>query len=721
MEHNPIFETAVDFVNNTSCSIFLTGKAGTGKTTFLKYIRENTKKKSVVVAPTGVAAINAGGVTMHSLFQLPLGPFVPVSRKADNSNATDKYSLFKDIRISSEKRDLFRDLELLIIDEVSMVRSDTLDALDAILRYVRRKPHRVFGGVQVLFIGDLFQLPPVMPDGEWSLLREYYASPFFFHSKAVIANPPVYIELKKIYRQNEERFINILNRIRNNEASREDFIELNNRFGAEPIPERKYITLTSHNYKADKINQEQLKRLSGKSFDYKGNIEGDFPDKALPTDMSLQLKVGAQVMFIRNDKSNERRYFNGKLATVSEIDEKEIRVEMNDSGDELLLEKETWDNVRYSYNRDEDRIDEEKLGSFSQFPIRLAWAITIHKSQGLTFEHAIIDAGESFAPGQVYVALSRCVSLEGVILHSKIDARAISTHQEVIDFARAEKDEGELRTNLEQQKHLYIHSRLLETFDLESVVERVENFIGYTSQRKFERKDVVVSDLRKVLKSAQEQQAVAMKFRPQLEDLLKEQDVAKLKDRATKAFEYFAKALKESLLRDLDEIMNSLKHEKKIKKYMGQLAGVKLDVAKKLDAMQQAKLGEVVLIESQQSFAMDDIKEDVRKKTSKTLKGDSVRETLELFRKGMTLDEIAKERALVKGTIETHFLSLIRSRDMHINDFVSATRVDVIQREIIALETTSVTTIKQRLPDDFSFNEIRAVMHQMQRSAEKKS
>jgi nucleoside-triphosphatase THEP1 len=713
MEHNPIFDTAVDFVNNTSCSIFLTGKAGTGKTTFLKYIRENTKKKSVVVAPTGVAAINAGGVTMHSLFQLPLGPFVPVSRKTDNTNVVDKYSLFKDIRISSEKRDLFRDLELLIIDEVSMVRCDTLDALDAILRYIRRKPHKVFGGVQVLFIGDLFQLPPVMPDGEWSLLREYYASPFFFHSKAVTSSPPVYIELKKIYRQNEERFIDILNRIRNNEATSDDLNVLNKRFGAEPVVDKKYITLTSHNYKADRINQEQLKKLSGKAFDYKGSIDGDFPDKALPTDISLQLKVGAQVMFIRNDKSNERRYFNGKLATVSQISEKEIRVEMNDGSEELQLEKETWDNIRYSYNQDEDRIDEEKLGSFSQYPIRLAWAITIHKSQGLTFEYAIIDAGESFAPGQVYVALSRCVSLDGVILHSKIDTRAISTHQEVIDFARAEKDEADLRTNLEQQKHLYVHARLLDTFDLESIAERIENFIGYTNQKKFAKKDSAVADLRTILRQAQEQQTVAMKFRPQLETLLKEQDIQKLKERVTKAFEYFSSSITDTLLNSLDELMLSLKTEKKIKKYLGQLAGVKLDVAKKLESMQNAKLGEVALNESKEVFAIDHIKEEVKKKTAKVGKGDSVKETLTMFQKGMTLDEIAKSRGLAKGTIETHFLSLIKSGDISVGDFVASSRYEIIKEEIVALGTTSVTSVKQQLPDDFGYNEIRAVMYHM--------
>ncbi|MEO5602883.1 MAG: AAA family ATPase, partial [Cyclobacteriaceae bacterium] len=351
MHDNPLFSTAADFVNNTSRHIFLTGKAGTGKTTFLKYIKENTHKKCVVVAPTGVAAINAGGVTMHSFFQLPLGPFVPINSKYSAEGFTDQYTLFKNIRISEEKRALFRDLELLIIDEVSMVRCDMLDAVDAILRYFRKVPHVPFGGVQVLYIGDLFQLPPVMPDTQWSILREYYSSPFFFHSKVVEEASMVYIELKKIYRQNQQSFIDILNRIRNNETTEADLQILNARRGAIAQDAQHYITLTTHNYKADKINADELMKLNSKLFEFKGMVEGDFPEKTLPTETLLQLKEGAQIMFIRNDKSEERRYFNGKIATVKKIGKEEIRVVFGDSQEELLLEKETWNNIRYSYNQ----------------------------------------------------------------------------------------------------------------------------------------------------------------------------------------------------------------------------------------------------------------------------------------------------------------------------------------------------------------------------------
>jgi hypothetical protein len=541
MEHNAVFTTATDFVNNTSCSVFLTGKAGTGKTTFLKYIKEHTSKKSVVVAPTGVAAINAGGVTMHSFFQLPLGPYVPVNYAQGNPSVTDKHTLFKNMRIGEEKRELFRDLQLLIIDEVSMVRADALDAIDAILRHFRRRPHQVFGGVQVLFIGDLFQLPPVMPDSEWSLLKEYYASPFFFHSKAVLEKPPVYLELKKIYRQNEQRFIEVLNRIRNNEVRPVDFDTLNQRYKAEKLEGKKYITLTSHNHKADRINQEELTKLAGKLHEFKGTIEGDFPEKALPTEMALQLKEGAQVMFIRNDKSEEKRYFNGKIVTVKKIDASGIRVVFNEGGEELLLEKEMWNNIRYSYNVADEKIDEEKLGSFSQYPIRLAWAITIHKSQGLTFEHAIIDAGESFAPGQVYVALSRCVSIEGMVLHSRIEPRSISTHNEVISYTKTGIEEEVLDQMLNQEKHLFLNTLLLETFDLNSIVDEINTFSESIKGKRIPGLENSFALARTLISKAEEQQNVAAKFKPQLELLLKENDLAKLKDRVSKAIDYFSK------------------------------------------------------------------------------------------------------------------------------------------------------------------------------------
>lgn len=713
VEHNQIFDTAANFVNHTSRSVFLTGKAGTGKTTFLKYIREKTRKKSVVVAPTGVAAINAGGVTMHSLFQLPLGPFIPTTKRATDGNAVDKYSLFKDMRISNEKREIFRDLELLVIDEVSMVRADTLDALDAVLRYVRRRQHKPFGGVQVLFIGDLFQLPPVMPDGEWSLLREYYSSPFFFHSKVIQQLEPVYIELKKIYRQSDEQFISILNRVRVNEVTKEDLAILNSRFKVEQELGKKYITLTSHNYKADRINSEELRKLSNTIHEYKGVIDGEFPDRALPTDMTLQLKEGAQVMFIRNDKSNERRYYNGKLAVVSRIDEDKVFVEMNDSGEELLLEKETWDNVRYTYNTEEQEIEEEKLGSFSQYPIRLAWAITIHKSQGLTFEHAIIDAGDSFAPGQVYVALSRCVSLEGMILQSTLERKAISTHEEVLHFASLEKSAEELERTLDAEKYVYENTKLLDAFDFQEHVERTIQFASYTAQRKFLSAKSVSTQIRNLVHPLSEIQQVGVKFQQQLQLLLKERDIEKLKDRVSKAIDYFLNEFLTKIFKPLDETIESFAGEKKSNKYRKQLNSFKVEFSKKLDALQDVTLAGVSLnlqIGRRQFASVENLKSA----TPRLKKGESLEVTLEMLESGRSISDIATERGLAQSTIESHAVSLIKDRKVGIELVIRKERVDELAEVIKELGSYSVTEIVQHLKSSSSYFEIRAVLAHIQ-------
>ena len=588
MHDNPLFRTAADFVNNTSRHIFLTGKAGTGKTTFLKYVRQNTRKKCVVVAPTGVAAMNAGGVTMHSFFQLPLGPFIPVNDRLSGDGATDQYTLFKNIRVSEEKREIFRDLELLIIDEVSMVRADMLDATDAILRYFRKKPHTPFGGVQVLYIGDLFQLPPVMPDSQWSLLRNYYQSAFFFHAKAIAEAPPVYIELKKIYRQSQQNFIDILNRIRNAQATRDDLATLNNLMGAPEKPGEKYITLTSHNQKADRINADALNKLPGKSRQFKGVVEGDFPEKTLPTEVALELKEGAQVMFIRNDTSEERKYYNGKLATVTRIEDK-VYVELADSGEEIELEQETWTNIRYSYNKIEERIDEEKLGSFTQYPIRLAWAITIHKSQGLTFQHAIIDAGDSFAPGQVYVALSRCTSLEGLILRSPIHPSSIATDPLVLAFAAKESGDDELIKILVKDKRDFQNAQLAGMFDFDKLVESVHSYVQYLHGRQIPKLGEAVKNARTMLHQIQEHQNVAVKFQQQVLDLLVAGDDDKLAERLAKAVDYFVRSLTDSLLTPLDEHLLALKGAKKVKKYLKQVRELRNAVARKINTIKNVR------------------------------------------------------------------------------------------------------------------------------------
>ncbi|MFZ1857309.1 MAG: AAA family ATPase, partial [Chitinophagaceae bacterium] len=423
--HNEMFQLAIQLVNQSNRNIFLTGKAGTGKTTFLKYIRENCPKQMAVVAPTGVAAINAGGVTIHSFFQLPLAPFIPETTGAgfqnngqDSSSSSafsNKHSLLSRLRFNSDKKKVLQQLEILVIDEISMVRCDTLDAIDTVLRHIRQRPSERFGGVQLLFIGDMLQLPPVIKEQEWSLLSEYYNGQYFFDSKVLQEDPPVYIEFNKIYRQRDEQFIGLLNQVRNNKLDEDGISLLESRF--EPSFRRSkqdgYIVLTTHNNKASEINARELGSLGGRLFSYDAEVQDEFSDRAYPADEVLHLKIGAQVMFIRNDAAEKgKRFFNGKIGTVSNLEVDKIFVKCDDDT-EIEVQREKWENIRYTLNKSTRQLDTDVLGSFTQFPLRLAWAITIHKSQGLTFEKAIIDAGAAFAPGQVYVALSRCTSLEG--------------------------------------------------------------------------------------------------------------------------------------------------------------------------------------------------------------------------------------------------------------------------------------------------------------------
>lgn len=421
---NQNFELAFRFATETNENIFLTGKAGTGKTTFLKYLKENSNKNIVISAPTGVAAINAGGVTLHSLFQLPFQPFLP------NKAATDE--LLGRLKYNRRRIDTIRKMELLVIDEVSMVRCDVIDAIDAILRHFRGNHLEMFGGLQVLFIGDLYQLPPVALRNEWELLQEYYDSPFFFDSRCIRNEMPVFIELNKIYRQSECDFIDLLNKIRHNRMDEETFHHLNSRFvqGFSPDTDQRFITLTSHNNQADAINERELGKLLAEQFLFNAEIDGDFPENSYPAESLLRLKRGAQVMFLKNDSFG--KYFNGKIGVIDTLSEDEIRVSC---GDEIIeVFPETWDHVVYETDKKEGKLQQHKLGSFTQYPLRLAWATTIHKSQGLTFDRVVIDAARAFAGGQVYVALSRCTHWEGIVLLSKIPPSAIHSNPRVVDL-----------------------------------------------------------------------------------------------------------------------------------------------------------------------------------------------------------------------------------------------------------------------------------------------
>lgn len=736
---NEYFQLAAQFVNQTNRHLFLTGKAGTGKTTFLRYIQQNSAKKMAIVAPTGVAAINAGGVTMHSFFQLPFGPFIPVKQSGWNNpstEVTDQHSLFKNIRFNNAKRELLRELELLVIDEVSMVRADMLDAIDTILRHFRRQPLVPFGGVQVLYIGDLFQLPPVVNNSEWEgILRHHYSSPFFFDAQVVKQAPPVYLELKKIYRQNEAAFIEILNNLRNNVAGEDDLYELHKHYypGFVPDEDDHYITLTSHNYKADKINQYQLARLQGEVYEFKGEVKGEFNEKALPAEITLQLKVGAQVMFIKNDKGEFRRYYNGKLATIKAISKDKITVTFPGEDLELELEKETWKNIRYNYDKEKDRIEEEELGTFKQYPIRLAWAITIHKSQGLTFQKAIIDAGESFAPGQVYVALSRLTSMEGMILYSRIQPHCISTDERVIAFTKAELATDELQQQLQEERKAFIGRFIVQCFDWTKLTAAWDAHFERYEERQIPEKNAAVIWSRTMLATIANQQEIAAKFIPQLEQLITAAETdgyTALQQRLVAATGYFLKQLDETDA-SLQQHIEAVKVKQKVKKYVKELQELKLLFQRKKLLLQQAiQIAEaqvkgvraddlLQIVESQRKEA-GEANEETETTTSKPKKGETKLISLQLYKEGKSIADIATQRGMAQSTIEGHLVHFIATGEIDIKDLVPENKIVPILEALEEIGGNASTPVKEKLGEAYSYGEIRAVMQYRSRLQKEK-
>jgi hypothetical protein len=711
---NLYFNLASEVVNFTSCNLFLTGKAGTGKTTFLKFIKEQTQKNTVVVAPTGVAAINAGGVTMHSFFQLPFVPYSPIDNPLfDHSNRIDKHGLLKNLRFNKQKLELLRNLELLVIDEASMLRADLLDAIDAILRHTRSKQHFPFGGVQVLFIGDLFQLPPVVSDDEWQFLKESYASPFFFSAQVLEKHPPLFIELKKIYRQSEANFISLLNNIRHNQLDEADEILLRSLYKPMHVSNSdKTITLTTHNHQADKINKLALETLPGKTFTYQGNITGDFSEKALPTEMELTLKVGAQVMFIKNDPDSEKRYYNGKLATVKSLTTDEITLTLADSNLELKLNLEKWSNVRYVLNKENSKIEEEELGSFNQYPIRLAWAITIHKSQGLTFDKAIIDAGSSFAAGQVYVALSRCRTLDGLILSSPITTQSIKSDSRIIAFSNKENSVEELEVILATEKPKFAAQVLVNMFDWANLFFAVQAFNELTQEKELPQKEELRSITNELLNQAKQQQDVADKFIVQLNQILSVQpiDTELLNVRVQKAKQFFAAAIHSQLLTPVEKIKSALDGKTKVKQYLAALKNFETTLWKKLDTVQRAAYGEF-------RFEIPEItrKETVtpKSKTSNT-KGGTQLETLALYKQGFTPEEIAKQRTLAISTILGHLASFVTSGEINVLDFIDEKLLVQTEKIIAEISSDKLGDLRPHFGEKVTFTDLKFAISYLQ-------
>jgi len=739
-EYNPA-EIAAKFINYTSRHIFLTGKAGTGKTTFLRSLIELTHKKAVIVAPTGIAAINAAGVTIHSLFQLPFGTYLPKQPTIEpvNQQYNTPRSIVRHLQMNTTKRRIFQDLELLIIDEVSMLRADLLDAIDMVLRYVR-KNNASFGGVQVLFIGDLHQLPPVVKSNEWNLLGEFYNSVYFFDAHALQQSPPVYIELEKIYRQADSVFINMLNNLRNNEITVEDITLLDQYYKADFLPARedKYITLTTHNQRADTLNKKSLEELEGKSHFFRATVEGEFAENSYPAEHSLELKLGAQIMFIKNDQSGDRRFFNGKIATVIGLKIDEIEVETEGERERIILEKYTWKNIRYTNHKVTNEIEEEVIGKFIQYPIKLAWAITVHKSQGLTFDKAIIDIGNAFAPGQIYVALSRLRSLDGLVLTSQISRTGIRQDQNVSHFSKNKQKQEQLDEQIKHESEAFLRAYLLQCFDLTPLDNFVyEHVHSYSKDINKSAKQKHVKWAQLLLKDLSEVKINANKFLAQIQRLCQDKSdegLTALLARTTAAENYFNPlllALSKRIFERMELVkqdkqvtafltelleMESLFYEqfKKIRKATGLLQSTidgtdftKTDVSSLLNQTErEAQMEKVYAMPNKLDFTAK--KERSKKPVAeKPPKEDTKVVSLEMFKNGKNIEEIASARKMVIGTIEGHLAHYVAQQEIAAKDILGRKKLEAILDAIKSLKTLSLTPIRAHLGKSFTFGEIK--------------
>ncbi len=721
MEVNKELQTAWEFVEKTGKSVFLTGKAGTGKTTFLRDVVENSRKRVVVVAPTGIAAINAGGATMHSFFQLPLHPWVP-GMKFESKFA-----------FSKEKRSIIKTLDLLIIDEISMVRADLLDAVDSALRRFRKR-NKPFGGVQLLMIGDLQQLSPVLTDEDMQFLSQYYPTPYFFSSRALSQIDYVTIELKEVYRQQDESFISILNSVRCGHPTQEVMAALNKRFkpGFIPSPDEGYIRLTTHNRTADSYNEQQLACIDEETHTYDAVVEGNFPELSYPTDARLELKVGAQVMFVRNDPSSEKRYFNGKIGVVTDFYEEFIIVRCPDDDEPIAVEPIEWENCKYVINEQTQEIDTEVQGIFRQHPLRLAWAITIHKSQGLTFDKAIIDAAFAFASGQVYVALSRCRTLEGLVLASPLNQNAVISDHRVDDYIDGQEVATQQSVSrLEDIKQEYYKDLLGQLFDFSELAALQKRMLGVSTE--FPSGTVVgLAQRHNDILNALNAKVVPVGTKWQLlirQKAFGEVSSPEFSERIRKGCEYFLNELNDTYGEFLEKTKD-IKAENKelVKRYNNvwsdlntELTGLQL----LLKAMSEVPFStETYLREHQKAVyeasgfvpkALKTPKKAKSPKEKKEKKEDTKITTLKLYKQGMNIEQIAKERDYTRQTIVRHLAHYVANGMLSADEFVSSKNIDIITEAINSVGTThGLAAIKEACPDKITYDEIHFVIASME-------
>ena len=800
MTKNPELELALNFIDKTDRNIFITGKAGTGKTTFLHQIKKESLKRMVIVAPTGVAAINAKGVTIHSFFQMPFGPILP--NQIANTNQQRKFN--------KTKIDIIKSLDLIIIDEISMVRADLLDGIDQVMRRYKNRD-KVFGGAQILMIGDLQQLAPVVKPNEWSLLQGYYETVYFFSSKAYQEANVVSIELKHIYRQKNEDFITILNEIRNDDLSEKSAEILNRRYNPSfaPTKEDGYITLTTHNNRANLINNSELNKITHKSRFFEAEISGKFSENAYPNAAKLELKLGAQVMFIKNDSSQDKRYFNGKIGIITDISNESVTVQCGNEEDEIVAEKETWSNINYAINAETKEIKEELVGAFSQIPLRLAWAITIHKSQGLTFEKAIIDAEASFAHGQTYVALSRCTSLEGLVLKTPITSNAIINDKTVKIFNQEVEENHPDESVLNESEKEFQLNLIVQLLDYQPFLYPISRLIDIYYKNRTSIKGEVIDHLQTI----KDDGVVALMkvsngFKNQLkaisEDNILPENSSQIQERFLKAIDYFLNNTKQNILVPLNAITFSTDNKAVKKDFTNQFDTLKEKLFEKLYVLQKMTEGfkvqtylevrakavlqktivtkkkpvaskrdpilalklrelrdEIRIAESIPAFQIftqeslyaicDLLPRDQEQllnivgmgKTRVAKYGEEILDlvntyckenginklneqkredkkptkqvTFELFKSGLSIKEIAKERSLTTGTIENHLANYITTGDIDVLELIELKRYKKIRNEIEdAGEVKGLTALKEKVDSDITYMELKMVLMSME-------
>lgn len=700
---------AEQYINNTNQHIFLTGKAGTGKTTFLKHIINTTYKNTVVAAPTGIAAINAGGVTLHSLLQLPFGCFIPQQIPQNNFHfpVNTPNTLFSGSKFSAQKRQLIREIELLIIDEVSMLRADLLDCIDHTLRYLRKRRDLPFGGVQVLFIGDLMQLPPVIKSHEQELLAEFYPTLFFFDAHVLRSNPPIKIELKKIYRQSDQNFVELLNRFRNNQQTSSDIELLNEKYDKNATERAGYIHLTTHNHKADRINQEKMNQLPDEPEVYTAFIRGNFPENMYPTASELEMKVGAQVMFIKNDPTGQGRFYNGKIGKVIQLEEDSIKIKCED--EDISVTKYNWENTSYTLDKETNEIEEKQLGAFEQFPLKPAWAVTVHKSQGLTFEKAILDLSGTFAAGQLYVALSRLTSLDGLVLSSPIPTTTPSINEQLKIFINEIVSNKELSNQLKQDSIRFILHLTYISFDFSMLLLDLKahrSTFNKDENRSLKQKFLPWTE--ELIEKVTELEKVGKQFINQIHQFTqKNNPLIEISERMSKAKAYFSPIL-EGKIQEIDTHIRNLKKQKQAKTYSKELKEL-LDNFYKYQK-QISKLDLLVQKLSQNNqLTKQDLSFSKIPQQPKTQKIPTHQITYELFKSGKTIEEIAEERELTTGTITGHLAKYVELGELDVADFVPIKYINKII-DVLAYDYHSLSELKEKLPQKISYDNIKMVM-----------